>query len=106
MATITAFARALSLIPRTRTAVMARTISTAGRLMNDLVVANRPVAGSYDKGADRTVSGSSYPLVTILRTSWAYPDHPLATVAAPTAYSRMRSQPMIQAKISPSVVYV
>ena len=33
------------------------------------------------------------------------PDHPLATVAEPTAYSRIRSQPMIHAKSSPSVAY-
>jgi len=31
------------------------------------------------------------------------PDHPTATVAAPSAYSRIRSQPMIQATNSPSV---
>ena len=30
-------------------------------------------------------------------------DHPTATVAAPMAYSRIRSQPMIQAISSPSV---
>jgi hypothetical protein len=32
-----------------------------------------------------------------------YPDHPTATVAAPKRYSRIRSQPMIQAMNSPSV---
>ena len=34
-------------------------------------------------------------------TRW--PDQPTATVAAPSAYSRIRSQPMIHAKNSPSV---
>src|SRR5258706_8756473 len=32
-----------------------------------------------------------------------YPDQPMATVVADSAYSRIRSQPMIQAKNSPSV---
>ena len=35
MKTITAFTRALSCAPRTRTAVKIRTISTAGRFMSD-----------------------------------------------------------------------
>ena len=32
-----------------------------------------------------------------------YPDQPAATVAVPSAYSRIRSQPIIQATSSPSV---
>ncbi len=32
-----------------------------------------------------------------------YPDHPDATVATPMAYSRIRSQPIIQAMSSPRV---
>jgi len=35
-----------------------------------------------------------------------YPAQPMLTVAAPRAYSRMRSQPMIQAINSPRVAYV
>ena len=34
-----------------------------------------------------------------------YPDQPTPTVAAPTAYSSTRSQPMIQATSSPIVAY-
>ena len=34
-------------------------------------------------------------------TTWRYCDQPEATVAAPSASSRMRSQPMIQATSSP-----
>ena len=35
--------------------------------------------------------------------SWKYADHPCATVADTTVYSRTRSQPMIQANSSPMV---
>jgi hypothetical protein len=53
-------------------------------------------------GAAATDAGMSKP-----RKSWqklaTCPDQPTATVAAPSAYSRMRSQPMIQATNSPRV---
>ena len=39
------------------------------------------------------------------RIRWKYPLQPTATVMDPTAYSRIRSHPIIQAKISPSVAY-
>ncbi len=41
----------------------------------------------------------------IFRNSTKLFDHPELTVLAPIAYSRVRSQPMIQAKISPNVAY-
>ena len=34
-----------------------------------------------------------------------YPDQPTLTVAAPIAYSRIKSQPMAQAMSSPIVAY-
>ncbi len=36
-------------------------------------------------------------------SSWKYADHEIATATLPTAYSMMRSQPMIHAISSPSV---
>ncbi len=47
------------------------------------------------------LSGSAMPKMP--STFWKYPDQPLATVAALTAYSSVRSQPITQAKSSPSV---
>ena len=38
-------------------------------------------------------------------SSRKYPDHPIATPMFPTAYSTMRSHPMIQATSSPSDAY-
>ena len=49
------------------------------------------------------MSGTFKPV--ICRMSWKFFDHPWATVMDATAYSRIRSQPMIQAIISPSVAY-
>jgi hypothetical protein len=40
-----------------------------------------------------------------LTSSRKYPDHPMATPMLPTAYSTIRSQPMIQATNSPSDAY-
>jgi hypothetical protein len=40
------------------------------------------------------------------RNSLRLPPQPTATAATETPYSRMRSQPMIHATISPSVAYV
>jgi hypothetical protein len=40
---------------------------------------------------------------TIAMMSWKFLDQPWATVIDATAYSRMRSHPMIQAKSSPRV---
>ena len=37
------------------------------------------------------------------RNDTTYPDQPIETVTAPKAYSKTKSQPMIQAKSSPSV---
>src|SRR5947209_14908707 len=73
IATITAFALALSLMPFTRIAVRRKTTSTAGRLTNDPVETNCSVTLSNLSGADWNPAGTSN-LKRILSTSWKYPD--------------------------------
>jgi len=67
---------------------------------------NRVVVGERAQAA----AGTASPLKTdgkfvprLPRSAWKYLDQPWATVAAATAYSMMRSQPMIQANSSPRV---
>ncbi len=80
----------------------ATAMSTAGRLNTAVVVA--PLASVITvPGAALSAAGKVIPMSC--RKLTTYPDHPTATVAAPSAYSRMRSQPMIQATNSPSVAY-
>src|SRR6266699_3745134 len=76
--TITLLTLADSLIPMTSSVVMIAMMMTAGRLKT---------AVTLDPSASETT----------------YPDHPIATVTAPSAYSSTRSQPMIQANTSPRV---
>jgi hypothetical protein len=76
------------------------TITIAGRFTTPAVCTNSPAA-LYTIGGPASAAGSWTP--NFASTLWKYPDQPFATVADPTAYSRMRSQPMIQAKSSPSV---
>ena len=52
-------------------------------------------------GAEVNSGGMLMPMS--FRKETTYPDHPTATVEAAKRYSRMRSQPMIQATNSPSV---
>src|SRR5258708_35802882 len=54
-------------------------------------------------GVAISVGASGIPSFWISNTTFAL--QPDATVAAPKAYSRIRSHPMIHAKISPSVAY-
>ena len=54
-------------------------------------------------GAALSAAGNWMP--NSLSSAFRFPDQPTATVAAPSAYSRMRSQPMIHAMNSPSVAY-
>ncbi len=94
MATITALKRALSRTPTTSSPVMNSTMIAAGRLIT---------APSVAQGDAVIHTGRCRPKPARMR--WKYPLQPTATVIDPTAYSRMRSQPIIQAKISPSVAY-
>ena len=84
-------ARALSRMPTHRTAVMSRTMKTAGRLN----VPPSPGGPASDSGSAKPNSESS--------RSLKYCPQPTATAATDTAYSRIRSQPMIHATSSPIV---
>jgi hypothetical protein len=100
---MTALKDALSWMPFTRMAVTMAVTITAGRFTKPLVAMKWPVLGSYAIGARAMTSGRWMPIFG--NSDWKKLDQPLATVAEPTAYSSTRSQPMIQANISPSVAY-
>ncbi len=89
--TITRLARALSDTPRTSSNVMARTMKTAGRLMMP------PSSGDLAIASGRATPNAAS------RNALRFPPQPIAMPATDTPYSRMRSQPMIQATISPRV---
>src|SRR6266571_181203 len=78
MKTITLLVVADSLMPMTSSVVTRAMITTAD-----------------------SAHGTSRPISC--RNDTTYPDQPIATVTAPSAYSRTKSHPMIQAMISPSV---
>jgi len=81
---------AVSFTPRTSRNVIARTMSTAGRL--------KPPSSSEVV----SVSGSATPNV-VSRKAFRLAPQPTAIAATDTPYSRMRSHPMTHATISPSV---
>ena len=89
--TMTMFARAVSRTPRTSRNITATTIATAGRLR--MPPSSRAV--EIDSGSAKPNAFS--------RNSLRLPPQPTATAATETPYSRIRSQPMIQATSSPSV---
>ena len=88
-----------SLIPTTNKVVIRTTMKTAGKLMN-APEACQPFTsktnGLWHMEGGITIPKSAKKLVT-------YPAHPTATVADPKRYSRIKSQPMIQATNSPMV---
>src|SRR5690242_15845053 len=91
--TMTRLAPALSRTPRTSSSVIASTMNTAGRLKTppsdgDLLIAS----GMLQPNAES-------------RNALTLPPQPTATPATDTPYSRIRSQPMIQATSSPMVAY-
>src|SRR6478672_11075965 len=92
--TTTALAEADSLTPKTRSAVTAIVTSTAGTLKM-AVTGSPPGTWTMVPGAALSAAGKLRP--TWCRSVISVPDHPTATVAAPSAYSRIRSQPMTQA---------
>ena len=81
---------AVSLTPRTSRKVMASTMTTAGRL--------KPPSGREVVNQ----SGRAIPKV-ISRKAFRSAPQPTAIAASDTPYSRIRSQPMTHATISPSV---
>jgi hypothetical protein len=81
------FASADSLMPMSSSSITRPTTSIAGRLNGACVI---PADSGIPRSRNRLTK---------------YPDHPTATVDALKAYSRIRSQPMIHATISPIVAY-
>src|SRR5262245_22308220 len=99
MTTRTALVVALSRMPITRMTVTRSMMATAGKLKS------APLVGS-ENGSLAIASGT---LRALLETSSSsllrYLDQDDATTPQAMAYSKIRSQPMIQANNSPSVAY-
>src|SRR4051812_4719141 len=91
--TMTKLAPALSRTPRTSRTVIAATMKTAGRL-------NTPPSEG-----DVEIDWGSVTPNAASRKALTLPPQPTATAATDTPYSRIRSQPMIQATSSPIVAY-
>src|SRR5436190_21229344 len=87
MATSSVLVSADSLMPITSSVVTRSTMTAAGMLSGGAVIA----------------AGIAMPAPFIRLTK--YPDQPTATVDVLSAYSRMRSHPMIHANSSPAVAY-
>ena len=75
-------------------------IAVAGRLNTPLIVLPSGSATS-DPGGAVSCAGKFTPMSD--RILIKLPDQPTAIVDAPSAYSRIKSQPMIHANSSPSV---
>jgi hypothetical protein len=98
--TMTLLTLADSRIPITSSAVTSATISTAGRLKIAVTVEPSASVTTWPRAA---VSWGGITMPKSRRKETTYPDQPMETVTAPSAYSRIRSHPMIQAKNSPRV---
>src|SRR5262249_10217735 len=98
--TITVLNPADSLIPMTRIAETTTTMIAAGTLNTPATVLPSGSA-TRDPGGPDNAAGKWIPMSCRMLTK--FPDHPTAIVAAPSAYSSTRSQPMIHANSSPSV---
>src|SRR5204863_9227000 len=103
-----------SLMPMTRIVDMRMTMNTAGRLIHAPVKTSpalvQPTTAAvtfacvhHCVGEPASCAGSV--MLKLLSSDTKWPDQPTPTVAAPAAYSSTRSQPMIQATISPIVAY-
>src|SRR5689334_24177598 len=95
--TITLLASADSRTPRTSSSVRTKTIKKPGILKYAPVHFPAAHTGLAHWSGRFTPKAASCAL--------AYPLNPTATATFETTYSRIRSQPMIHAKISPSVAY-
>ena len=100
-ATMTVLTRANSRMPTTSNAVIITMISIARTFRMAPVDDHARCAASNENGDDTNRAGMMRPKSLAKLTT--YPDQPMETAIAPTAYSRIRSQPMIQAISSPSV---
>src|SRR2546428_11304369 len=103
-----------SLMPMTSTVDIRMTMKTAGRLIHAPVNISpafvQPAIAAWTLavvhhcvGEAASCAGNDIPKLLSREAKW--PDQPTPTVAAPAAYSRTKSQPMIQATISPMVAY-
>src|ERR1041385_1150928 len=123
--TIALLVSADSLTPMTRITVITATERNAGRLA--MIGTPNRCGAAPSAEARYTVLGSDAPEATAwtaiaaergsvasqagmlmpkwLTSSTKYPAHPIATPMFPTAYSMIKSQPMIQATNSPSDAY-
>src|SRR4029079_17887644 len=99
MMTMIELTTADSWVPRISSAVRIARMNTAGTFMMPCT----PVSAITSNGECVHSYGIRGP--NHARTRLAYSLHAIATVAAPTAYSSTRSQPMIQATSSPMVAY-
>ena len=97
--TIRLLTNADSCMPRMSSAERTRRMNTAGMFM--MPWAPPPAPSITSNGEWDHSYGTCSP--KMLRSLFRYSLHAIATVAAPTAYSRHRSQPMIQAINSPMV---
>ncbi len=111
IATRMALTRALSVVPTISSQVTSAAITTAGRLIQPPVlsaasrsgVAGLPNASStlaLRASASAIARGKWMPSPCSSPTAWL--DQPTATALAPTAYSRIKAQPTIQASSSPT----
>ena len=102
MATSTALAVALSLVPTTSNAVTSSVMITAGRLTKP--PASPPLMKPSEIcGPTVSAWGMCHPTLSKKPTMW--PDQPTATALAPSAYSRISAQPTSQAISSPITAY-
>src|SRR5882724_219125 len=100
--TMTALTVEDSWVPLTKSNEISTTTNTAGRLMKPWMVVPS-VRRTCCHGEAKRAGGRLMPKLCNKATRVA--DQPMETVAAPTAYSSTRSQPMIQASNSPMVAY-
>src|SRR5262249_4283002 len=100
--TIIMFKRADSRMPAIQMTEVSTTMNTAGKLTNPY--ANEPSAKvTISNGEDANRAGKEMPSNFKIWTKVA--DQLTDTVAADTAYSSTKSQPMIHARYSPIVAY-
>src|SRR5262245_64494893 len=100
--TMMVFNRADSRMPKIKMSEVRTTMNTAGRLTNPC--ANDPSAKvTISNGGDANRTGNEMPSNFKIWTKVA--DQLTETVAADTAYSSTRSQPIIHARYSPIVAY-
>src|SRR6185312_1290172 len=100
--TMTVLSPADSRIPMMSSIEIASTTSAAGMLKMPCTVAP-PGSTTTEPGGPAHCAGMPNP--KSCRKLCTLPAHPTAIVDAPNAYSRIRSHPMIHAKISPNVAY-